>query len=78
MSPAYDASLRLSVAPMMDWTDTKIRKAYFEGWYIFGAVREVRQDRWDCSEGAISAISSENSTLQQSCGADVYRAIYGI
>ena len=31
MSLAYDASLRLSVAPMMDWTDTERKVLQFSG-----------------------------------------------
>ena len=33
----YDASARLSVAPMMDWTDTLQRRGFQGVWYANGA-----------------------------------------
>lgn len=35
----YAASLRLSVAPMMDWTDSTERQALADAWYIIGSFR---------------------------------------
>ena len=35
----YDASARLSVAPMMDWTDTLLIRGIQRAWYTIGTVR---------------------------------------
>ena len=35
----YQASAHLSVAPMMDWTDTLLIRGIQRAWYTIGTVR---------------------------------------